>query len=867
MKYTLHFLLSMTLFLFGCNASKKITDNTPTVEFENLDTMVISAPKIPVVAEDYKLPPYRKSFHRKSDLIHTKLDLNFDWAKQQVIGVADLTFTPYFHPSNEVSLDAVGFTFNKITMNGKDLKYDYDGKIVTIQLGKTFTRGQEYKIKIDYIAEPAKSATEKGGAITSDQGLFFINHDGKDPNKPMQIWTQGETENNSRWFPTVDKPNERCTQELTLTVDDKYKTLSNGVLTSSKKNGNGTRTDSYKMELPHAPYLFMIAVGEFEVVTEKWNGIDIEYYVEPDYKSSAKKIFNHTPEMLTFFSEKLGVPYPWAKYSQVVVRDFVSGAMENTTGVIFGEFVQKDERELLDGHNDRIVAHELFHHWFGDYVTCESWANLTMNEGFANYGEYLWFEYKYGVEYAAQHLMNEQRGYIGSAAQNMHDLIDFEYRDKEDMFDAHSYNKGGSVLHMLRNYVGDDAFWTSLNKYLKDNAYSAVEAHDLRLAFEAVTGEDLNWFFNQWYFESGHHVLDIQYGYDEGAQKAMVTVEQKQDPDRSIPIFVLPVAIDVYDQGGNKTRHHVTMDKRKQTFSFDSNEAPALINFDGDKMLLCEKIENKSDDNLVFQYFHSDLFRDKFDALYAVGDQKTTASRAMLVDALQNPFWGIRKMALDKMKKVSDEGLNEVVKIATDDPQSQVRAAALKLLGKEGRDQDKSIIKNALLKDKSYTVISEGIRALFQLDKGAALEVAEQMQNEKSSQILGAVGSMYAMNADEKYIPFFENNWNNLDGYDAIEFLGNYLGMVKQTNENKLVASLGKLKGMALDVGNSPWRRLGATKAMSDLRNNYNAEADSEMDDDKKDKLRDMARSITDMVQEIKTKETNDQLKEVYQNF
>ena len=178
MKYSLHLLLSLSLFLFGCNGAKKLTDTTPTVEFENLDTMVISAPKIPVTAEDYKLPTYRKSFHRKSDLIHTKLDLNFDWAKQQVIGVAELTFTPYFHPSSEVTLDAVGFNINKVAMNGKTLDYDYDGKILTIQLGRTYTRGQEYKLMIDYVAEPAKSASEQGGAITSNQGLFFINHDG-----------------------------------------------------------------------------------------------------------------------------------------------------------------------------------------------------------------------------------------------------------------------------------------------------------------------------------------------------------------------------------------------------------------------------------------------------------------------------------------------------------------------------------------------------------------------------------------------------------------------------------------------------------------------------------------------------------------
>ena len=277
--------------------------------------------------------------------------------------------------------------------------------------------------------------------------MFFINPNNEDPEKPQQIWTQGETEWNSRWFPTTDKPNERCTQEMYLTVADKYVTLSNGLLKSSKKNADGTRTDYWKMDMPHAPYLFMIAVGEFAVVKQTWENIPVEYYVEPAYKADAKKIFNHTPEILSFFSKITGVKYPWQKYSQVVVRDYVSGAMENTTGVIYGDFVQKTERELIDNHNDGIVAHEMFHHWFGDYVTCESWANLTMNEGFANYSEYLWFEHKYGREEADRHRRNEINGYLGSVGQGgAHALIHWGYNDKEDRFDAHSYNL--SLIHI-----------------------------------------------------------------------------------------------------------------------------------------------------------------------------------------------------------------------------------------------------------------------------------------------------------------------------------------------------------------------------------------------------------------------------------
>ena len=501
-------ILSFCTVLFACNSTRKVTFNPPTeeeYELRQLDTLEITAS--PISAEEaaeeqakgYYHNVYRASHTRKNDLLHTKLELRFDWEKEEVLGVAHLRLTPYFFPINQVTLDAKNFLLHAVRFEkeGEDLNYSYDQEQVTINLGKTFKKGETYNLYIEYTAQPRK--TGGSDAITSDQGLFFI----KSGDKPVQIWTQGETEWNSRWFPTIDKPNERCTQEMYLTVQDRFTTLSNGLLVSSNDNADGTRTDYWKMDMPHAPYLFMVAVGEHAVVKESWEDTPLEYYVDPEYKSDAKNIFAHTPEMLTFFSDKFGLKYPWQKYSQIVVKDYVSGAMENTTAVIFGDFVQRTARELADEHNDNIVAHELAHHWFGDYVTCESWSNLTLNEGFANYSEYLWLEYKYGKEEADYFMYSERDDYLFSARNETHPLIEFEYEDKEDMFDAHSYNKGGAVMHMLRNYVGDQAFFAGTQKYLQDNALQAVEAHDLRLAFEAVTGEDLNWFFNQWFFRQG----------------------------------------------------------------------------------------------------------------------------------------------------------------------------------------------------------------------------------------------------------------------------------------------------------------------------------------------------------------------------
>ena len=561
------FIVLVAIFLFQCSTSKKVNnpESSLIIEERELDTLFVTAPREidPSERENAEkvipqnLPTYNASVKRVNDLLHTKLDLRFDWKQEKVIGKATLRLKPHFYPTNTLTLDAKDFDIQSITLlsNKKALQYEYDGSLIQISLDKTYTRQETYEINIQYIASPA--ATGGSNAITSNQGLFFINPSGEEAGKPQQIWTQGETEWNSRWFPTIDKPNERCTQEVFVTVQDKFTTLSNGLLISSQKNEDGTRTDHWNMDQPHAPYLFMLAIGEFARVEDKWNDIIVDYYVEPEYKEDARAIFSNTVEMLNFFSDKLGVPYPWSKYSQVVVRDYVSGAMENTTAVIFGEFVQKKKGDLIDNHNEKIIAHELFHHWFGDLVTCESWANLTMNEGFANYSEYLWLEHQYGTEEADYHMLTEWGDYIDAARFNAHPLIHFGHKDKEEMFDRHSYNKGGAVLHMLRKQVGDDAFWAGLNLYLNKHKYTAVEAHDLRLAFEEVTGEDLNWFFNQWYFEQGHPELDISHSYENG--NAFLTIEQTQTTEGTPSIFQLPATVDLYIDEKTVIRKSITV--------------------------------------------------------------------------------------------------------------------------------------------------------------------------------------------------------------------------------------------------------------------------------------------------------------------
>jgi len=866
MKKSIFLFMALGL-LWSCKTKRAITA-APNYEIRDLDTLTITAPKPDELKEpeEYTLPVYHPSHTRQHDLIHTKLDLRFDWQNEKVLGKATLTLRPWFYPTRFVTLDAKGFEFHKVQMvDGDELLYEYDGQHIIIDLGRDFARTDTFHLFIDYTAHP--SAEGGSAAITSDKGLFFINPRGEEgADKPRQIWTQGETENNSRWFPTIDKPNERCTEEMYLTVEKDMETLSNGVLVSSTDNGDGTRTDYWKMDLPHAPYLFMVAVGDFAITREEWRGKPIEYYVEKKYEPYAKDIYPHTPEMLTFFSDVLGVEYPWPKYSQVVVRDYVSGAMENTTAVIFGEFMQGTDRELIDNlTNEKVVAHEMFHHWFGDLVTCESWSNLTLNEGFANYSEYLWLEHKYGPDEAGFHLLNEMRGYIGSANNGIHPLIHFSYNDKEDMFDAHSYNKGGLVLNMLRNYVGDEAFFAALHKYLNDNKFTDVEAHELRLAFEDVTGEDLNWFFNQWFFEAGHPMLDIQYDYDPTTEKVKVRVEQVQNPQRQPAIFRLPVAIDVYMPDGNVERHDVWVEKRLQTFEFDAPTRPALVNFDADKVLLAEKTENKTDAEYVFQYRNAPKFLDRFEALEHLSQSESPAAKAVFIEALHDDFYALRSLALQSAP-ITDEVLAKIAVMAEKDPHSQVRALAFEKLAEAGSTQYAPIAKRAIKNDPAYHVVGSALQSLVVLDKAGAVEMAQKLENEKNSDILEAIGEIYVATGDPKHLPFFEKKWDEIGGFGVIGFIESYAKLAAQAPPADLANSAQKLEAIASDMSRSPWVRFAAMNGVNTLHAGIMEKMEG-ADEATQTKLKEADQLIIQSMERIKKAEENDRLRMMYGRF
>lgn len=767
-----YILIFTVIGLLSCQATK--TPSTSTA------TAVQSAKQMPVTLaehEEEEIPVYHAAETILTDLIHTKLEVSFNWNNSTMNGKATLTAKPHFYPSDSLILDAKGMDIYEVVLNGKKLAYQYDSSFLRIQLDRTYTNKEKYTLSIQYLAKPEERKIGGSAAITSDKGLYFINPKGEDKNQMPQIWTQGETEASSVWFPTIDAPNVKTTQEIYMTIEEKYNSLSNGKFMGSTKNPNGTKTDHWKQDLPHAPYLFMMAVGEFKIVKDAYirpdgTKMEVNYYVEPEWEPYAKAIFGETPNMIAYFSKLLGVDYAWDKYNQIVVRDYVSGAMENTGAVIFGDYANKNNRELLDDNDQSTIAHELFHHWFGDLVTCESWSNLPLNESFANYSQYLWDEYRFGIDEADYQAEGEADGYYQSAkAQGYHELIWFDYESREQMFDGHSYNKGGRILHVLRNYLGDEAFFKGLQNYLTTNKFKAAEFHQLRLAFEEVSGQDLNWFFNQYFLKAGHPVLEVSQEVSEN--ELILNFKQTQDLSLS-PIYRIPLKLAIYD-GRGVTFKNINIDQKNQSLRIPIQGKLENVIVDYQQSFFGKMSEEKPQEQYIHQFYHGTRYRARRDALLFGTKISNAASNELILDALKDPFWHIRMLAIEKAVRLSNEQRTAayalIKEMAANDPKSVVRNAAVNFISPK-LEKDESMALNEMLiqKDSSYLVVSSALKQLAKIDFEKAMVHAKNLENEKSSKMALGIAQLYGNYGKKEQMSFFETiiPSSRLQGFDQL---------------------------------------------------------------------------------------------------
>lgn len=653
---------------------------------------------------------YRVPVDRAIDILHIRLDLDVSLKKQTLSGTATIAFQPN-RPVTSVTLNAVGLdvsTVRRLSSKGHPAKLDFEntGQRLVVSFDHPLPRDQKEQIEITYQVKQPRS------------GLHFFQPTKAEPETPWMVWSQGEPEANRYWFPCFDHPHERQTTELIARVDREFTVLSNGKLIEKKSIDNGQRTQfHWKQENTHVSYLVTLVAGEFAIIEQDWRGRPVTYYVSPKREQDAQRTFGRTLEMLDFFSERFGIEYPWEKYAQVVVEQFTSGGMENTSATTLYDGVMHDKRALLDSTPDRLIAHELGHQWWGDLVTCRDWSHLWLNEGFATYCEVLWYEHKLGRD-ERDYLLYQKSTAARTGSTKERPIVDRRYSAPRTMFDNRAYPKGGWVLHMLRSQLGDADFFRGLNRYGLEYSFQTAETSDFRKVFEQLYGVSLERFFHDWTERKGHPQLSIKTTYQADEGFVQVELEQTQKEEA----FHFPLKIELTNSGDSGKSTVITpfIKEKKQTFLLPVKRRPELIRIDPDFTLLAEIDEVKSRSWWVAQLTKALRVPERLRAVEHFAKSHSAADQALLIDCLQNDgFYAVRAQIAKALEKKRNEESRKALLAGIQQSHPQVRRACVAALGQFENDD----LVEAALKEKheqgdpSYYVEAEVVDALAKMTK------------------------------------------------------------------------------------------------------------------------------------------------------
>ena len=669
---------------------------------------------------------------RSVDILDTKLDLSFDFGREAVLGVATHLLTPLRDSLDQFELHAVGMEIDRVDLLPGPLRprptagptFEYDSLRIRIAPAEPLRLGRTYAYQIAYTAFPMQGGG-KGELFNDGKGLYFIDAAGTDPYRPTQLWTQGEAEDNRRWFPTWDYPNDRMTFTIGLTLPDSLVSTSNGVLVSQESAGDGLRTDTWRLDQTQVPYLASLSVGPYAVVEEDYvrpdsSVVPLAYLVEPAYEDEVEAIFGETDDMLRVFEDFLMTPYPWPNYKQVAVRDFTAGGMENTTTTTLFEGIQTDDRARLDYDGRDLIAHELAHQWFGDLVTTRNWANLALNESFASYLEYVYREKTRGLDAEQEAAYTDRQAYLQQAEALRRPIIWYGYDNPGQLFDRHTYQKGGQILRLLRFELGDQDFRRGLQAFLEDYAFETAEMDDLRRSMEQTTGRNLERFFGQWFESPGHPVFSVDQGFFGGSKVYTVQVAQTQDQS-NVPVFHTDALIELHYKSAPVERHRVRIASADTTFRFNVTEKPQFVRFNAGGYVLAEQTVRKSLDEWVAQATQADELWARLDAVDALTklDSGPDARRALLAAAGDaQPL--VRKAAVRGLDAYfrSEGVLDRIAAIATDDADSGVRRAAVETMAAatstRAGEEAEGVVRRTLgaaLNDPSYQVAAAAVEA------------------------------------------------------------------------------------------------------------------------------------------------------------
>jgi aminopeptidase N len=655
--------------------------------------------------------PYARS--RDYDLQNVRTHLWFAIDQRRIRGEVSESISALRDDVSELKFDSVDLKIESVAVDGKAAKFLTTANDLIVSLGRPAKRGERHEVFIQYEGRPKK-------------GLYFVLPDKNYPQQPKEVWTQGEAEDTRHYIPIYDYPNDRTTSEMLLTVPKTWITISNGRLVGVRDETDGTKTWDWQQSEALSTYLISAIAGELIEKDDAWRGIPVRYVVPRGQESKIDSTFPRTKQMLDLFSDKLGVPYPWAQYAQTFVDEFVEGGMENTSATtltvrdLVNPILAPEDRTGAD----TVESHELAHQWFGDLVTCKDWANLWLNEGFATYFEHFWMEQHYGPDDAAYEFWREQGQWFLEKQMYPVPIVNRNFDDSEQYQD-NIYTKGGWVLRMLRATLGDDNFFGALHNYLETNRGKNVVTADLVKAIEQSTSIDVDEFFHQWVYRAGAPEYEVSYAYDAPARQLKLEVHQRQKVDGLVGLFDVTIDVEVATIDGRKT-YPVRVSEASQSFTFPVDSPPLMVLFDkGDQVLKTLEFK-KGPAELIYQSKNAETVPDRADAVVALGNLKDypEAIAALGDRAQHDPFWGIRVEALRALGKVEGSPAEQEVLAAVSDEKPWVRSFAVEQLGHF--KQDRSLAPKLLdiaANDKAYRVRAAALDSLAAIQAPDAYDI------------------------------------------------------------------------------------------------------------------------------------------------
>jgi len=646
--------------------------------------------------KSFELPGAKPHYNpdRPGEVEHIFLDINLDIPQATLEGSCYITLKPLRQGVEELTLDAVDLKINSVLINSISQTFDYNGKKLKIYLQQP-TSLETIKIAIAY------------QVIQPRRGIYFIQPEADYPHKPTQVWTQGEDEDSRYWFPCFDYPGQLATSEIRVKIAKPYLAISNGELITTETQDNHTIYHWLQSQI-HPTYLMTLAVGDFGVVEDNWQNIPVNYYIEKGREEEAKRSMGKTPQMIEFFSQKFGYPYPYPKYYQVCVDDFIFGGMENTSTTILTDRCLLDAKAATDNRRtESLVAHELAHQWFGDLVVIKHWSHAWLKEGMASYAEVLWTEVEYGKDDAAYYLLGEARNYLQEdSTRYRRPIVTNVYREAIELYDRHLYEKGACVYHMIRTILGEELFDSAIKTFVQDNAHKTVETIDLLRGIEKSTGYNLSPLFDQYVFRGGHPDFKVSYSWDGKNKIAEVTVTQTQAKDNPKDLFQLniPLVFGYISEEITAKTIVLNLQQPQQSFYFPLETKPDYISFDhGNNYLKTVSLEYPLPE-LKAQLKHDQDVVSRIYAAGAIAKKGGLEAISALEEALKNdPFWGVRKEVAKQLATIKLDQSVTALLVGLEDSHPQVRGAVIESLGKFKTIQSYDPLKQLLSKgDSSY---------------------------------------------------------------------------------------------------------------------------------------------------------------------